>query len=680
MSNRPNLSRLGVLEIIGAGPGGRIWEMAESPSGDYLYAAASGDGIYTFNITDPEAPTLEGITDFDESSGVEFEGECSDLVVVGNELIVCGRAINWNDDLAGPPAAPGCVAKYDISGANESSPSWTAAVTLPDTIFYRSRGQGNTWSQSLDSDGTYLYLACQYDGLHILNLSTLASEDVYGWDELNGDANFYLYNGTNTTNESLYLTDSTNPFPNDDSLVGKTVANITKGWFGTVADRLGTSVLFVLPREPSSGFVATDLGTTLWENGDAYAVMEPNVVWETSRIVYSDGWVYMANHGNGVMAIDVGTTPGSANSSNVTLIDVPQASAPDNGADVQLRPRNVWVDREWLYATPNTTTGNDEPNRGLMVAHIPADPSIMDRTFWYNYEIGAIDNDTPWSGAGDRPLMGGTFKDKYFYIANGQRGLAVYNILDPTDTPSAGDVSYEGTFGTGTMGTANLYTATAITRSGKTYLYYGDGFQANALQEHNLYYDLLEPEGKNMFTIGYHGSTGTANTAFVLDDRAICASRTADGYTYTAAAGDRVKYFEIRVEDNSGAKTWNLCLYEVESDVPTNIVPGSEVTITNSFTTGSTVRTLRSADVDIGLTAGVEYAVAVSNITGVGGGGNPTIIHDGGSSTARRDSTVTGGAFNNPFVNSTTARRVAASAVGSNGGAGGTGTIISTII
>jgi hypothetical protein len=655
---KPFMERIGKLAITGAGAQGRIWKFAQN--GNYLYAAASSDGIYTFNITDPEAPTLEGITPFYESTGplTEFEGEATDILVSGTDLFVCGRAINFTTP------APGILSKYDISGGNASSPSYTSTYTFPSRTFYVVRGKGEVWPQGIVSDGTYVYAACQYDGLYVVNQSTMAFVGRHGMQELGDDSNFYAERGTHDGGDSSFLIDTTASFP-----VGGynnyTVINLTKRHLAQVvgafqnATNVGATMI-----EPSSGYVAADLGTALWENGDEYAIVPAYTYWEASNIAKKDSWVYLSQHGNGVFAVDV-TTPASPTSA--TQIDVP------TGLGVQLRPRNVMIDRDYLYAVPNTTTG-DEPERGLMVAEIPANPATMTAADWTVYSIGETYNDT-WvgSGIGDRPLMGfGQYKN-LVYVANGQTGIAIYDVMDQEN------VVLEGVQQKSNTGTANLYTVYPFESGGNIYAYYGDAFQSASLQEHNLYYDRVYPEGKKVFTIGNHGSVSTSSI-FVLDTYAVTPNIST--LTHTASAGDVVEKYTIRVQDSSGAKDWEVALYEVSGGVPTNLVPGSQVTITNSGTTGTTWRTLESGTLSIGLTAGVEYIVAVTNSTGTAGAGNPKIAYDGAGIPGRRDSNVTGGAFNNPWQDTVGINNAAVSAVGRNISAGGsvTGTVTDTIL
>lgn len=236
----------------------------------------------------------------------------------------------------------------------------------------------------------------------------------------------------------------------------------------------------------TSGLEVIDPATmTLYSSFDVadleavYPNASTGVFWECSRIVYNAGWVYLANHGNGVIAIDVSTplTP-----TTPQWYDAPIATGIDGAANVQLRVRNVVIDGSYLYACPNIANNVDRGERGLMVINIST-PTAVDVDDWLLTYIGNEDNDT-WVVSGDQPLMGLVVNGNYAYIANGQTGTAVFDITTPTE------VGYLGLHGTDTEDETNSYMTFIFSSGGLTYAYYADAFEPT--QKHNLYIDVVE--------------------------------------------------------------------------------------------------------------------------------------------------------------------------------------------
>lgn len=199
--------------------------------------------------------------------------------------------------------------------------------------------------------------------------------------------------------------------------------------------------------------------------------------WETSRLAVHGGYVYCANHGYGVRIVDI-ATPASPGAVTDREIATPVYNS------VQLRARNVVADGNYLYMSPNTSTTTSHPERGLCVLDI-TDPTTVpaNGSTWIVTPIDAADVDT-WNEWGDKPILGLMKLDNYVYLANGQRGTALYYVADPT-TPI-----YKGLYGTDTPAETNLYKVEAFKKDNYTYMYYGDGAEND--QKHTLFVDLIK--------------------------------------------------------------------------------------------------------------------------------------------------------------------------------------------
>lgn len=186
--------------------------------------------------------------------------------------------------------------------------------------------------------------------------------------------------------------------------------------------------------------------------------------WETSRIVYHDGWVFLANHGNGTMAIDVSTP---ATPTNMQWYPAPVVN--NFGTPTTLRCRNLVAEGGYLYEC-NNDADLQSPERGLIVRDIAIPSSAAPISFSHT-PIGILDNDDPWIEAGDEPILGIFKIDTKVLLANGQRGTAVFRASNPMNA------TYQGLQGTSLAADTNLYFTYAFESGGETYAYYSDGFE-----------------------------------------------------------------------------------------------------------------------------------------------------------------------------------------------------------
>lgn len=134
-------------------------------SGNYMYSASHTNGCDIFDITTPTSPSHVVNIRMRTPAGAASGMPCTDVITIGNTLFMCGRSINF-----GTPA-PGYITTYDIT--TPTSPSFLATFedTTPDL---------NPWYQGMGTDGTYLYVASQYDGVFVFNISNPAALTIHG--------------------------------------------------------------------------------------------------------------------------------------------------------------------------------------------------------------------------------------------------------------------------------------------------------------------------------------------------------------------------------------------------------------------------------------------------------------------------------------------------------------------
>jgi len=382
--------RKSAIDVNQTNSNSAVWDYAIS--GTTMYVAADTDGIWVIDISDPENPTQTGTAiRFKDENGVQSSMPVTDVLVIGSTLFACGRAVDW--DISNET---GMVASYDIS--TPSTPSYLdtyrPADMSPKPVAFGT-SYGNDWYQGMATDGTYLFLASQFNGLTVLDVSTPNAMVLHGaYDE--------------------------------------------------------------------ADLETADLGV--------------GMKWETSRICYNANWVYLANHGNGILALDV---TNRAAPTNPQWYDAPLVDPYGDGS-VQLRIRDVVTDGTYIYCCNNIGGNVDRAERGLLVMDITS-PTAVDVNDWKHAPIGFTDNDT-WIRAGDQPILGLDIHNSYIYLANGQTGTAVFDITNP-NTPT-----YYGLFGDNTPDSTNNYKTFLFDSGGETFAVYGDA-KEGAAQKQNIYFD-----------------------------------------------------------------------------------------------------------------------------------------------------------------------------------------------
>jgi hypothetical protein len=345
--------------------------------------------------------------------------------------------------------------------------------------------------------------------------------------------------------------------------------------------------------------------------------------WEASRIAiitYANGarlgetWAFLANHGNGTMAVNISAP---AAPTNAQWFDA--ATENPYGTSTQLRTRNLvaeYVNGEYyLFECNNNNPDSVDSNaRGLIVRKV-TDPTSAAPDSYYYTPMAAADVDT-WIDAGDKPILG-IFKHRdWVYLANGQRGLACYDVTDPENAVYVGLL-------TSAMGTGiSLYASLIATIGDKAYAYYGSG--ASSPQSNKLFSDRVLGGPVAAFTIGtYDNSTVAGGTLIGTNplSQDLATKR-------ASVAVDNVHTVGVRALQAAGARTLNVGLYTVVAGVRSTLV----------FTSGNIVIGAGSSwgnyevAVDWDLIPGVEYITAVVNQSV-----SVTLASSGSSIASRRD-------------------------------------------
>ena len=201
----------------------------------------------------------------------------------------------------------------------------------------------------------------------------------------------------------------------------------------------------------------------------------PQGGWETSQVAVYNGHGYFANHGYGLRILDLSN---KASPGGVTDRVIPAPTY--NGQNLRLR--NVVCDNNWLFASNNTITAETVgTERGLLALDISSPTTIpTDGSTWIHERIWPQDVDT-WNNYGDKPLLGIKKHGYYVYLSNGQRGIAIFYVKDPSNP------IYCGLQGTGTASETNLYTMHIFQYNGHDYAIYADGLEPT--QKYNMYID-----------------------------------------------------------------------------------------------------------------------------------------------------------------------------------------------
>lgn len=361
-----------------------IWDWLQN--GNYMYGAADTAGVVVLNITDPRTATHTATIRNKTPAGAQISTPITDLLILGTTLFACGRNIDWVSP------QPGLLTAYDIT--DPANPTWISTFEPPsmDPLpVVPGSGLGNNWYQGMATDGTYIYIASQFFGLTVMDVSNPAAMVQHGSYEL--------------------------------------------------------------------AALQTALGS--------------GVKWETSRIAYDNGWVYLANHGDGVIALDVSTP---ATPTNPQHYDIPSV----NG--VQLRARDVMISGTDLFMCNNTVGSTADEERGLCIIDI-TDPTAVDQSDWRVTSIRDADVDT-WNNKGDKPIMGLDYYNNHVFLANGQRGTAAFDVRERNN------IHYVGLFGTNTPDETNLYKTKLFDQGSETYAIYGDSKEN--IQKYNVFIDIVK--------------------------------------------------------------------------------------------------------------------------------------------------------------------------------------------
>lgn len=460
---------------------GSVWDYAKQ--GDYLYMAADTEGCYVVDVSDPENPVQTDSTTLRMQAvgGGTISMPCTDVLINGDYLFMCGRTVDW--DITN---VTGVLTIYDIS--NPASPSYVVSYQPPDMSprpIAFGTSYGNNWYQGMCASETHLFIASQFEGLTVFDISDMGG---VGLTLVGSHTRYQLFvdfqEGLGVHNggdNQAVLSVAGTPFTTN-ALVGDRVTNLTQRFEMLVDSNTTNTITGTIEGVDGSGVVD-------WDDDDIYIINERYKYWETSRCAYHDGWVYMATHGNGVMAVDVSdpTDP-----TNVQWYDAPVVD-PFGDGNEQLRERYVITDGNYIYCCNNH--GTAEPERGLIIMDI-SDPTAVDVDDWIYEPIGKSYNETS-TVAGDRQIMRLAKYGDYVYLGNGDRGQAVFDVTDPT-TPIM-----KGLKGTNTPADTSTYGAYFFESGGKTYCYYSDCKEAGT-QKHNLYIDEVIGAPATEYIIGLH--------------------------------------------------------------------------------------------------------------------------------------------------------------------------------
>ena len=436
----PNLKRIRITPLERITAEGAVTNFAQK--GNIVYTTAAKDGFYVLDVTDPENPAQVSPSPIDqfrlrlpngETTSLPIRKfECRDILILGDILFIVGRDINF--DVANDA---GVICAFDIS--TPADPQWICSYQPDDSWDFLISGKhNNNWYQNMATDGTYIYIASQTFGLSVINpaLGTGAStaiSAVVGAGPTTITSNSHLHSELDIV-----------------KIVGTGVAALDDKYHQVTSVLTNT---FVIDAD-GTGYVSggsVSKGLALHSTYDPYDLFadfpldapDPDVFpyttlelfWECSGIAISDSndWVFLANHGNGIMAIDVSTpaTPANPVWIDADLVGPVSTQSPTYPEPVYLRNRAVIIDGNYLYSCSNTNDDNPvtgaHPERGLQWLKID-DPTTLSESDWKWLPIAFEDNDNPWLtvqgfGVGDKPLQGITKEGNFVYIANGQRDL-----------------------------------------------------------------------------------------------------------------------------------------------------------------------------------------------------------------------------------------------------------------
>jgi len=133
--------------------------------GNYIYYAAGTDGIIVFHISDDGDLTYHTRVAMYNTAGVLTSHDVRGITHIGDTLFVTA----WKFSNLAVSMNNGMVAAYDISDpANFSATDWLSTHTgvSHDTV---SPVRTPAWLQDPVTDGEFIYIAAQYDGLYVID-------------------------------------------------------------------------------------------------------------------------------------------------------------------------------------------------------------------------------------------------------------------------------------------------------------------------------------------------------------------------------------------------------------------------------------------------------------------------------------------------------------------------------
>jgi hypothetical protein len=405
-------------------------------------------------------------------------------------------------------------------------------------------------------------------------------------------------------------------------LTGHTYNNgdtlFTSGFGVLDADRQYATVSNV-----SGNFFDLDVdGTGYVSGGNVQLAPAGNPLWESSSIdALADGsWVFLGNHGDGAVGIDVSTP---ATPTNPQWYDGPTGVLITGGAtgnSIRLRIRALAVSGNHLFCVPNANDSTtSRPERGLIVLDV-TDPTAVTGGNFVTYPVGIEDNDL-WGdygvgdpGWGDQIIQGITVFENYAYVPNGQRGTFIYDISDPDAVVPLGLRGQDIASGT------NLYQCFVNrANNGKTYAYYSGGYQP--VPTRTLWVDQVTGGNMADLYIGIRPGDIVDNSDQSLSSTVARAASNSVG-NYDVPEGYELVELGFRGAQSVANKLPSMGLYP-----GTSASDGTPVD-TSAVVAGSITQ------IDLGATTGVtsNYTFTVSPSVPVSAGNYaPTVVSNSGS-------------------------------------------------
>jgi hypothetical protein len=631
-----------------------VWEFAQK--GNYLYAAADTDGFYVFDISTPSAPT------FVRTVGVPLSGAGTHTGATGTTLIDTGLSANDYWDVS--PNKQWFNASTVVTNtttATAGTVSDNTGNTITTNITWTT---GDTYTINRTST-SYLPIT----GVHIIgNTLCVCGRNVGQSNPADipvGIVATFDIAGANASNPvwlDSYRPPSMNPIPVVSGFYGNEwyQGMASKGNFLFLASQLNGLVVLSVAT-PSNITRVAQWGKTELEAAFPTHAADA-LYWECSRITYSDNWVYLANHGNGIMAIDV-TNPAAP--TGAVWIDALIYQSK------WIRPRNVVARDGWLYVASNCNSPDQSSGlRGLSVLDI-SNPATVTIDDWIHVPMGdAYAQAGVFNGQGDSPAMGIKVLGDFAFVTNGRAGVVVYNITNPAvptlvnlqanfleQVPDPAGLSNHPLQGT------NLYDIFLYKDStDSVYAYYSDAKEPAGYELHNLYADQIIGGPAMAFTIGNDGSvttpvgstyTSLVHTAGSQKAMASCVVAATDEYDPTDGNSwvYQIGFWASQVT-GAARKNWvQIHAYDKTTRQPLYPI-GAAYSYTMAAGTTNTAQQviIDILPVNLPYSANIGYCVAVLSDTGNGSGSRILSFADSGKPTRRSNVLDVNNVFDNPWV------------------------------